>query len=110
MSKPFVVGERVAVYNESRRKIGAVIKIAHDGNLIIRYDNKGVVEMFPEHWVMHPKKCRHLKPKKKPREWWINIYEDQTFNYGHEQAAKLASIGIDSFIETVHVREVLEKK
>jgi hypothetical protein len=72
MSK-FKIGDRVAVYGEilgvkspADRKLGTVAAVAKDGDLRVRFEEEFDGD---REWYVHPKQCRRLKPKAKPREW-----------------------------------------
>jgi hypothetical protein len=71
MSK-FKIGDRVAVYVldrhlENRRVIATVTQVLPNGQL---YTDQEDTKDFDVSMV-HPKHCRLLKPKKKPRSVWI---------------------------------------
>lgn len=65
MRKAFEVGERVRVYGKLHEPfVGTVGHISDDGTLLVRYLDGG--------YPVHPKQCRRLKAKRKPREWWMH--------------------------------------
>lgn len=59
--------------------------------------------------VANIKQCRKLKPKAKPREFWINIYEDEVFLHPTEAAANFNATDCGQK-ELIHVRELRVKK
>lgn len=70
MKKPFVVGERVAVYAGScMRRVGTVKKILGDEAIGVVFDPELGCSPSDEVRHFHPKQCRRLIPKKRRRVW-----------------------------------------
>jgi hypothetical protein len=61
MSKKFKIGDKVVAYKGIIRSIGIIEKISKTYGLLV------------EGTYYHPKQCRHLKPKRKPRRVWVEI-------------------------------------
>ena len=96
MKKPFQIGERVCATYPGGKYIGEVVK-SNDQFTSILGDNGTGFNMFETYMV------RRLKPKKKPREWQIVIYENhQMLHQANTKVNLLHSNG-----EIVRVREVL---
>jgi hypothetical protein len=122
MKRDFQVGDRVVAYFASRhpgvsRHVGMITKIGIFKNPACEMQVQCNSESSFYTLFVHPKQCRRLikKEKKKPREFWVNVYCDDGFgndgvNIGglhesREEADKYATL---DRIECVHVREVLE--
>lgn len=67
MKKPFVVGERVAVYIAGTRSVGRVLALLEFGNLKIKC-KPGEAYGYR---IVHPKQCRRLVRKER-RVIWIS--------------------------------------
>jgi|SRR5690606_40807321 len=101
------VGERVAVY-ASERFVGTVEKgpgrITREGPedlWLISPDDPDKHGMFG--WY-HPKQCRRLKPRKKPREFWIN---EAMIQHMGDDVATVDVTAQYPRTKFIHVREVL---
>lgn len=90
------IGDRVAAYREKRR-VG----------VIVHFDSSDNTYRVDECYWYHRKQIRRLikKEKKKPREFWLNIYPNVTCAHSSESRANETG---NRRIECVHVREVLE--
>lgn len=103
------LGDRVACYGisyDSLRHLGSygVCKSVTDTEVAVLIDGYESTLLF------HPKQCRKLKPKNKPREFWINIYTDietDYYTYNSEDYANKCSG--TTRLECVHVREVRKR-
>lgn len=62
--RAFKVGERVRFYDGDYSEIGVVKKLNDNGTLDVDEPGTGI-------WCLHPKQCRRLKPKRKPRRVWM---------------------------------------
>lgn len=99
MKEPFKVGDRVAVYgpdSSGERHEFAGCMDGYRGTVTdvnptvingikVRMDKYGSPTLY-----MHPKQCRRLRPKRKAREIWVNVYDDgKHLGYNcHEDALK----------------------
>lgn len=116
MNPPLKVGDRVAVYAKVRQSLCPGVTSSNEWCM---NGTKGeVIKMHPSGWIdvltsygtmlAHPKQCRRLKPRAKPREFFIPHMQGDILTIGgksvfHEQPAHL--IGTTFY----HVREVLKK-
>lgn len=101
----FKAGDRIAVYDYTR-EVGKVTTVFDDDEEII-----GVwFDIDSEEHVVHVKQCRRLKPKIKPREIFINEY-DNGLNEAHYLTKEDAKINKHrNAVATRRFREVIEKK
>lgn len=113
MKGEFKVGQRVAVYIGGSiniaplRKMGKIIEYPSFNSkqqlewLRVKYDDDS-------DYSVHRKQCRFIKPKKKPREFWVNVYEEVVSGaYSTKQDAdKFASA---DRLECILVKEVVGK-
>ena len=102
MKHTFKVGERVAAYDETRL-IAWVRRVTP--TLVFVTFNKYATDEYP----YHPKQLRRLKSKKKkaPREFWLNIYLNSMA--GHISKSKADAHAAGGLLESVHVKEVLNR-
>lgn len=113
MKGEFKVGQRVAVYIGGSiniaplRKMGKIIEYPSFNSkqqlewLRVKYDDDS-------DYSVHRKQCRFIKPKKKPREFWVNVYESglPAVHLTKDDADRIAVIGRT---ECILVREVVGK-
>jgi len=106
--RKFRAGDRVVVYMAATRLVLRLSAIQEDGLLFFNsIDNPGHMNH-----MAHPKQCRRLKPKAKPREFWVNYYKDGKHHVHDNQldALKFGHSDNPYFkAETILVREVLKK-
>ncbi len=102
----FNIGDRVAVYGGRERVVGIVSRFGTNesyGLIWVETDREG-----PD-LIAHPNQLRKLKPKRKAREFWINVGSVQTYVHSSLESANNPRVSIGR-IELIHVREVLPKK
>lgn len=110
MKQPLKVGDRVRLIGFCNRgfyvdgKTGIIESINSEAKC-------GPIKFVPDgdsmlNFYILPSQCKRLKPKRKPREWWVNLYSDigPIMHSDFITADQNASI---NRIDCVHVREVL---
>lgn len=98
--KPFIVGDRVRVYDRSKIYTGVVTAVSCCGEVMsVRTGNETESDIY------HPRQLRRLKPKRKPREYWLNVnVNGHVVGVDHE-SGKCVMVGTT----VVHVVEKFEK-
>lgn len=98
------LNERVCFYDKGERFVGN-IKYCHK-------DNTYNIETRFCLFVVHEKQIRKLKPKKKPREWWLKFNtSNYTITFNNEtfySAVQVVSVKPHNLDGWIHVKEVLK--
>jgi hypothetical protein len=98
------IGDRVAVYETCKRYTGTiedVSPVAPHHTVRVYFDQPSE-DGNSQRGYVHPKQCRRLKPKAKPREWLMHAQTYTIYDVSHPDANDT-----DRFIR---VREVRGKR
>lgn len=113
MKRELKVGDKVAVYvggaiyTIPSRKIATIIDFSRVFNKRQQRDWLRVEYADGTEYSAHRKQCRLIKPKKKPREFWVNVYEKTVCAYLKKEDADRYA-GPDR-LECILVKEVVGK-
>jgi hypothetical protein len=106
VKEPLKVGDRVAVYS-GNKMTGIILAIdkptEYSGPIQVKIDDPSCMVF------VHSKQCRRLK-KVRPREWWINFYNNGGGDVAHPTEELANEHYVNGRKELVHVREVKVKK
>ncbi len=113
VNHPLKVGDRVAVYGqpycgsfdvpEMTGDRATVTLINHEGWVQVRCDND-----YGVHLLFHPKQCRRLRKRSKPREVWVKIMDGGTALARTVQPYEQGSLCIPNH-DYVLFREVIKR-
>lgn len=111
----FKIGDRVKVYGDVTKTNSTRSHFVFNGynGEVISLHPSGWITVFlsDEHFLVHPKQCRRLKPKQR-REWWLVVGGGpNALSYDTEEEAR-RRVGLDTSgftLKVVHVREVKKK-